>query len=228
MRIDVLTIFPEFFEPTLGISLLGKAQNNGVLEFVIHDLRDWTSDPHRTVDDEPYGGGPGMVMKVEPLSEAIEAIIALDPRKPEVIFLAPIGIPFKQPIAHELAHLDRLLLVCGRYEGFDERAFTYADRIISIGDYVLNGGEVAALVVIEATARLIEGVLGHGQSALEESFSDGLLEYPHYTRPSSFRGEDVPGILLSGNHKEIDRWRLEQSRARTARLRPDLLKGENR
>ncbi|MCL2491367.1 MAG: tRNA (guanosine(37)-N1)-methyltransferase TrmD [Coriobacteriia bacterium] len=227
MRVDILTIFPELFMPVLETSMLGIAQREGILEVYTHDLRDWTDDFHRTVDDEPYGGGPGMVMKCEPIFRAVEAIGAMDSLRPTIVFLAPVGEPFKQAIAQEFSKEARLLLVCGRYEGFDERTFTLADRIISIGDYVLTGGEIAALAVIDATVRLIPGVLGHAQSCEDESFSDGLLEYPHYTRPSIFNGVDVPAILLSGNHKEIERWRRMQSLERTQRLRPDLLKGEN-
>ena len=226
MRVDILTIFPEMFAPVLDVSMLGIAQKRGHLEVHTHDLRDWTHDFHRTVDDEPYGGGPGMVMKCEPIFEAVEAIVGMDARKPEIIFLAPTGAPFKQSIATELADRERLLLVCGRYEGFDERTFALADRTISIGDYVLTGGELGALVIIDAVTRLIDGVLGHAQSAHDESFSDGLLEYPHYTRPSNFRGEEVPAVLLSGNHKEIDRWRRQQSEERTRLLRPDLLEDQ--
>jgi len=226
MRIDILTIFPELFEHTLAISLIGRARKAGILEIAVHDLRDWTDDVHRTVDDEPYGGGPGMVMKCEPIFSAVEEIVALDERAPLIVFLAPVGTPFEQRIARELAGVKRLVLVCGRYEGFDERTFTLADRIISIGDYVLTGGEIPALVVIDAISRLIPGVVGDSASIEDESFSDGRLEYPHYTRPSSFRGLPVPEILLSGNHGEIERWRCEQSLERTRQRRPDLLKGE--
>jgi len=226
MRVDILTIFPEMFAPVLDVSMLGIAQDKGLLEVHTHNLRDWTHDFHRTVDDEPYGGGPGMVMKCEPIFEAVEAIVAMDARTPEVIFLAPIGAPFNQELARDLSQCERILFVCGRYEGFDERVYALADRIISIGDYVLTGGELGALVVIDAITRLLPGVLGHDESAQDESFSDGLLEYPHYTRPSTFRGDEVPAILLSGNHGEIEKWRREQAKARTRELRPDLLEGE--
>jgi len=226
MRVDILTIFPEMFAPVLDVSMLGIAQEKGLLEVHTHDLREWTHDLHKTVDDDPYGGGPGMVMKCEPIFEAVESIVAMDPRKPEVVFLTPIGSSFKQKIARELSTFERLLLVCGRYEGFDDRVYTLADRIVSIGDYVLTGGELGALVIIDAVTRLLPGVLGHDESAQDESFNDGLLEYPHYTRPSSFRGDEVPAILLSGNHGEIDKWRREQAYIRTRELRPDLLEGE--
>jgi len=226
MRVDVVTIFPSMFDEVLSTSMLGIAQDKGLLEVHIHDLRDWTHDFHRSVDDAPYGGGPGMVMKAQPIIEAIESVRRLDERDPEVVFLAPVGTPLKQAVVRELSHLERMILVCGRYEGFDERVFAYADRIISIGDYVLTGGELAALVIIDAVTRLIPGTLGHEQSAQDESFSEGLLEYPHYTRPSSFRGEEVPAILLSGNHRQIDMWRREQSRERTRTLRPDLWEGK--
>ena len=223
MRVDILTIFPELFAPMLSVSMMGRAQEAGLLEVVTHDLRDWTDDVHRSVDDEPYGGGPGMVMKCEPIFSAVEAIKDFDERPAKVVFLAPTGTPFTQAMARELSTGERLLLVCGRYEGFDERVYTLADAIVSIGDYVLTGGEIPALVIIDAVTRLIPGVLGHDESALDESFSDGLLEYPHYTRPSSFRGVAVPEILLSGNHAQIEAWRREQSRQRTRQRRPDLL-----
>jgi len=226
MRVDVLTLFPELFAPMLDVSMMGRAQQAGLVEFHTHDIRDWTEDVHRTVDDEPYGGGPGMVMKCEPVFRAVRDVAAMDDRQPVVVFLAPIGEVFSQGAAQQFSQAARLILVCGRYEGFDERLFALADRIISIGDYVLTGGELPVLVVIDTVVRLIPGVLGHDQSAHDESFSHGLLEYPHYTRPSSFNGDEVPEILLSGNHKAIEQWRREQSLERTRIRRPDLLEGE--
>ncbi|MCL2324354.1 MAG: tRNA (guanosine(37)-N1)-methyltransferase TrmD [Actinomycetia bacterium] len=224
MRIDVLTIFPEMFEPLLGASMIGRARSLKVLETQVHDLRDWTHDFHRTVDDAPYGGGPGMVMMVEPLVRAIEAIQALDERRAHTIFFTPAGVPFTQARAGELAaDFSRLLLVCGHYEGIDERAYLWADEEISIGDYVLTGGELPAHVLIDAVTRLLPGVLGDETSALDESFMKGLLEYPQYTRPAQFRGMMVPEVLLSGHHANIDAWRAEQALERTRRRRPDLL-----
>jgi len=239
MRIDVLSIFPAMFDPVVNESILKIAQEKGAFEFYAHDLRDWTSDLHRTVDDSPYGGGAGMVMKVEPLVKAIEDISAQgsvdssqgspqkSPQKSHVVFMAPVGTPFTQKIAHDYAlNHERLLLVCGRYEGFDERAFDWADDCLSVGDYVLAGGELPAMIVIEAVVRLLPNVLGNAESILEESFSSenaGLLEHPHYTRPSSFRGKSVPDVLLSGNHAEIEKWRRTAALERTQQRRPDLL-----
>ncbi|MCL2024611.1 MAG: tRNA (guanosine(37)-N1)-methyltransferase TrmD [Coriobacteriia bacterium] len=223
MRVDVLTIFPSMFAPVLGESMTGIAQERGFLDLHVHDLRDWTHDLHRTVDDAPYGGGPGMVMKCEPIFEAIEAISKMAPVPPHIIFLAPIGTPFAHAAARELSHHERILLVCGRYEGFDERVLTLADEIISIGDYVMSGGELGAMVIVDAVTRLIPGVLGDAESTVDESFVDGLLEYPHYTRPAEFRGMSVPDVLLSGDHAKIERWRREQSWERTTQLRPDLV-----
>lgn len=224
MRIDVLTILPEMFEAPLSASMLGIARERGVAELHVHDLRDWTHDNHRTTDDSPYGGGPGMVMKPEPLFEAVRAISAMAEEKPHVIFLAPVGRTYDQRRAESFSGFARLLLVCGRYEGFDERAFGLADEIVSIGDYVLTGGEFAAMVVIDSVVRLLPGVLGHENSTEDESFTTGLLEYPQYTRPAQFEGSSVPDVLLSGDHARIAAWRREQAIRRTARLRPDLLK----
>jgi tRNA (guanine37-N1)-methyltransferase len=223
MRIDVLTLFPEMFDAPLSASVLGRAQDEGLWELHTHDLRDWTHDPHRTVDDTPYGGGPGMVMKPEPIYEGVAAVSSLDERPPHVVFLAPTGRRFEQADAGELASKERLLLVAGRYEGIDERAYSLADDVLSIGDYVLTGGELPAMVVIDSTVRLLDGVLGHDESAADESFSAGLLEYPQYTRPQSYRGHDVPEILRSGDHGRIAEWRHEQSLRVTARVRPDML-----
>lgn len=223
MRVDILSLFPEMFPSIFDASMLGIAQKKGILDLHYHNLRDWTSDIHRKVDDEPYGGGAGMVMKCQPIFDAIESIQQMDEAHALTIFFTPTGKPFVQSAAQSLSHEARLLLVCGRYEGFDERTLTLADMQISIGDYVLTGGELAAMVVVDAVTRLIPGVLGHQDSAIDESFSDGMLEYPHYTRPASFRGLDVPDVLLSGNHAAIKQWRENQSTKRTQELRPDLL-----
>ena len=223
MRVDCITTFPDMFDSVMGASIMKRAQTKGLLEFFAHDLRRWTYDRHRTTDDEPFGGGHGLIMKCEPIFEAVEAVTALAEERPEVIFLAPTGVPFTDAEATELSVLPRLLFVCGHYEGIDERCYTLADRIYSIGDYVLTSGELAAMVVIDAAVRKIPGVLGAQMGSVEESFSDGLLEYPQYTRPASFRGMDVPAVLLSGNHAEIAKWRAEQRFLRTRELRPDLL-----
>lgn len=223
MIIDVITIFPAMFDRTMSLSMMGQAREKGVLEFRTHDLRDWTHDRHRTTDDYPYGGGPGMVMKPEPIFEAVEAVRELGPGRGTVVFFTPAGERFSQSHAHALADHDRLIFVCGRYEGFDERVYSLADLELSIGDYVLTGGEVPAMVVTDAVVRLLPGVLGDDGSSVEESFAEGLLEYPQYTRPSSFRGLAVPEVLMSGDHGRIAMWRREQSILRTARIRPDLL-----
>lgn len=223
MRIDVVTIFPEMFEAPLATSMVGRARERGLLDVPVHDLRDWTHDRHRTTDDYPFGGGPGMVMKPEPVFEAVEAVRELVEERAFVVFFTPAGRVLDQSIVEDLASRPRLLLVCGRYEGFDERTLALADLELSIGDYVLTGGEIPALVVIDATARLIPGVLGHEGSAADESFSSGLLEYPQYTRPQVYRGMEIPEVLASGDHARIARWRREQSVLKTARVRPDLL-----
>jgi len=222
MRIDVLTIFPEYFSGVLSTSLLGKAVARGTLEVHLHQLRDWTTDKHRTVDDTPYGGGHGMVMKIEPLALALEAISP--PGAHRVLFSAR-GHRFTQAVAHRLAGLPSLVLVCGRYEGVDERIGSFIDEQLCIGDYVLSGGEAAAAVVIEAVSRLIPGVIGNEGSLHEECFAAGLLEYPQYTRPEVFREQRVPDVLLSGNHAEIARWRRAQAEAATTERRPDMLTG---
>jgi len=229
MRLDVLTIFPEYLA-ALDVSLVGKAAQSGLLDVHLHDLRQWTYDRHRTVDDTPYGGGAGMVMKPEPWGEALDAVAPPDgPTQPRLIVPTPAGRPFTQALAYELAEEPWLAFACGRYEGIDARVAAYAgERMrvdeVSIGDYVLNGGEVAVLVMVEAVARLLPGVIGNPESLAEESHSgDGLLEYPVYTKPVSWRGHDVPEILLSGNHGKIAEWRHEQSISRTAERRPDLL-----
>lgn len=223
MIVDILTIFPEMFEVPMSTSIMGIARDRGHLELRVHDLRDWAHDKHRTTDDYPYGGGPGMVMKPEPLFEAIEAIQELGPVTGKVVFFTPAGLPFRQSVATQLATDQRLILVCGRYEGFDERALTLADLELSIGDYVLTGGELPAMVVVDAITRLLPGVLGDDASSVEESFAEGLLEYPQYTRPASFRGMDVPDVLRSGDHARVAAWRREQAIERTALRRPDML-----
>jgi tRNA (guanine37-N1)-methyltransferase len=228
MRIDVVTIFPEFFD-VLDISLLGKARQTGLLDVRAHNLREFTHDRHRTVDDTPYGGGAGMVMKPEPWGEALDGILgAEETTAPVVIFPSPAGTVFTQKVARELAQRDHLVFGCGRYEGIDQRVFDDTAeraevRLVSIGDYVLNGGEVAVMAMIEAIGRLIPGVVGNPESLVEESHEDGLLEYPSYTKPAAWRGREVPPILLSGNHKAIDDWRRAQQLERTQRVRPDLL-----
>ncbi|MEY4310290.1 MAG: hypothetical protein RLZ71_216 [Actinomycetota bacterium] len=226
MRIDAITIFPSYFD-ALELSLLGKAREKNILDVRVRDLRDWTHDKHKTVDDSPYGGGAGMLMKPEPWGEAFDEILDED-GETIVIFTSPAGELFKQATAQELSNAKHIVFACGRYEGIDQRVVDYAStkakvRLISLGDYVLNGGEVAALAMIEAIARLIPGVIGNAESLVEESHSDGLLEYPSYTKPSSWRGLEVPEILLSGNHAAIAAWRKEQQLERTKRVRPDLL-----
>ncbi|HEY5231533.1 MAG TPA: tRNA (guanosine(37)-N1)-methyltransferase TrmD [Galbitalea sp.] len=224
MRIDIVTIFPEFFS-VLDVSLLGKARQTGLLELEVHDLRDFTHDRHRTVDDTPYGGGAGMVMRPEPWGEAFDRILS-----PEsvVIFPSPAGERFTQGIARELSEAQHLVFGCGRYEGIDQRVVEDAAsratvRELSLGDYVLNGGEVAAMAMIEAIGRLIPGVVGNPESLTEESHEDGLLEYPSYTKPAEWRGLEVPPVLLSGNHGAIATWRHDQQLERTKRVRPDLI-----
>jgi tRNA (guanine37-N1)-methyltransferase len=226
MRIDAITIFPDYFK-ALNLSLLGKAREKELIELNVHDLRDFTHDKHKTVDDSPYGGGAGMLMKPEPWGEALDEVLAEDGSS-IVIFTSPAGEQFKQATAYELATAKHLVFACGRYEGIDQRVVDYAQtksqvRLISLGDYVLNGGEVAALAMIEAVARLIPGVIGNAESLAEESHTDGLLEYPSYTKPASWRGFDVPEVLTSGNHAAIAAWRKEQQIERTKRVRPDLL-----
>jgi tRNA (guanine37-N1)-methyltransferase len=223
VRVDVVSIFPEVFEPVLASSMLGLARDRGLLDVRTHDLRDWTEDVHRKVDDTAYGGGPGMVMKPEPFFRAVHDLKAEAPGECTVILMTPQGRRFDQATAEDLALREHLIVLCGRYEGFDERIRSLADLQISIGDYILTGGELPALVVIDAVSRLIPGVLGHEDSAVEESFSWGLLEYPHYTRPPQFAGMMVPDVLLSGDHARIAAWRRRQALARTAALRPDLL-----
>lgn len=224
MRVDVISVFPGIFEPYVGASMLGIAREKGALEFAAHDLRDWAlPGVHRAVDDSPYGGGAGMVLRPEPYFAAVRGVTALDERKPLVVLMSPQGETLTQETAERLAGEERLLILCGRYEGFDERIRSLADLELSIGDYVLTGGELPAMVVIDAVARLLPGVLGGEDSAGDESFTTGLLEYPQYTRPASFEGMAVPNVLVSGDHGRIARWRREQAIARTAKRRPDLL-----
>lgn len=273
MIIETLSTFPCMYDSVMNSSMMRIAQEKGILDFHAYDLRDWTHDRHRTTDDDPYGGGAGLVMKCEPLFEAYDEICARGPLlsgdwrerdavqslgspdsresptgafgscgtrfvddigfssegsqprapKPCTIFLAPQGEPFCDEIALDLAKEERLLFICGHYEGIDERAYTLANRVISLGDYVLTSGELASMVVIDAVVRKLPGVLGAEDGAITESFSDGLLEYPQYTRPAEFRGMRVPDVLLSGDHGKVAKWRREQSLLRTARLRPDLL-----
>lgn len=270
MIIETLSTFPDMYESVMGASMMRIAQEKGILDFKAYDLRDWTHDRHRTTDDEPYGGGDGLVMKCAPIFEAYESLCASPcggsdaadrasgegaadvagqmpgdssgaaqasgegsasaaadqaASKPYTIFLAPQGRRFDDACACELAKQDRLLFICGHYEGIDERAYTLADEVISLGDYVLTSGELASMVVIDAVVRKLPGVLGAETGALGESFADGLLEYPQYTRPATFNGMQAPAVLLSGNHGAVDRWRREQSLERTYRLRPDLLEG---
>ena len=224
MKIDAISIFPDFFS-VLDISLLGKARESGLIEFKAHDLRTYTHDRHKTVDDTPYGGGAGMVMKPEPWGEAFDELLV---GRPTVIFTTPAGKSFSQEVAQELSTKSHLIFACGRYEGIDQRVVEYAKAHaevmeLSIGDYVLNGGEVAAVAMIEVICRLIPGVIGNTQSLADESHADGLLEYPSYTKPQSWRGLEVPEVLLSGHHAEIEAWRREQSLKRTQTNRPDLL-----
>ncbi|SVA84824.1 uncharacterized protein METZ01_LOCUS137678 [marine metagenome] len=221
MKVDVITLFPAMFAGPLDESIISRARESGRLELAIHDLREWTHDRHRTVDDEPYGGGPGMVIKPEPIFEAIEAL-ATDATC--VIMLTPQGDRFSQPKARELVGQEHLLLLCGSYEGFDERIRSRVHHEISIGDYVLTNGALPAMVVIDAVTRLLPGVLGDDASSVEESFSGEMLEYPQYTRPSDFRGMKVPEVLLSGNHAEIEKWRRTEADQRTRARRPDMLK----
>lgn len=225
MLIETLSTFPHMYDSVMGSSMMRIAAEKGLIEFRAHDLRDWTHDRHRTTDDDPYGGGQGLVMKCEPIFEATDDLFARSSSHPTVIFLAPTGDRFDDACASELSTHDHLLFVCGHYEGIDERAYALADRVLSIGDYVLTSGELASMVVIDAVVRKIPGVLGDDLGAVDESFNGGLLEYPQYTRPASYRGMDVPDVLLSGNHAAIATWRREQSLVRTAHARPDLLKG---
>jgi tRNA (guanine37-N1)-methyltransferase len=227
MKFHILTIFPEFFHGPLDYGVVAKAEQAGRLEIQVHDLRNWTYDRHRTVDDRPFGGGEGMLLKPQPLFEAVEAVLPQRSERTRVILLSAQGRLFQQRDAERLAQHDELLLICGRYEGVDERVAEHlADEEISVGDYVLSGGELGAAIIVDTVARLLPGVLGNEDSARNESFSaenEGLLDCPQYTRPADFRGWKVPEELLSGNHAEIKEWRRKASRAKTERLRPELL-----
>lgn len=221
MRLDIITLFPAMFTGPFDESIVGRARRQGLIEINLINLRDFTHDKHRTVDDSPYGGGAGMVLKCEPLFEAVESL-----RTPtsQVILLCPQGQTLRQPVARELATESHLILICAHYEGVDERVrLALVDRVISIGDYILTNGNLAAMILVDAVVRLLPGVLGSDDSSVEESFSQNLLEYPHFTRPETFRGMQVPEILLSGNHQAIARWRHDQSLERTRERRPDLL-----
>lgn len=225
MLIETLSVFPGVFDAYLSASIMGRAQDKGIFEFRAHDLRDWTHDRHRTVDDAPFGGGQGMLMKPAPIFEAVADIREQDQRAPHIVFFTPTGAPFNQRVAERLSGEDRILFVCGRYEGMDERAYSLADECLSLGDYVLTGGELAAMVVTDAVVRLLPGALGDEMSPVDESFSlEGLLEYEQYTRPAVYDGMTVPEVLLSGDHAKVDAWRRKNAIERTARLRPDLLK----
>ncbi|MHC4556544.1 MAG: tRNA (guanosine(37)-N1)-methyltransferase TrmD [Planctomycetota bacterium] len=229
MRIDILTLFPDMFESPLSCSILKRAQENGVIEIALTDIRDFSTDNYRKVDDKPYGGGPGMVMMPGPVFDCFEHVQKLSPEKARVILLSPQGQKFNQAKALELSLEKRLILIAGKYEGFDERIRTgLGAEQISIGDYVLSGGELAAMVIIDAVVRLLAGVLGDEDSAKDDSFSEGLLEYPQYTRPEVFRDMKVPDILLSGDHDKIAEWRSRQALERTKKWRPDLLNGNEK
>jgi tRNA (guanine37-N1)-methyltransferase len=227
MRFHVVTIFPEFFAGPFEHGVVAKAKQAGRLDICVHDLRNWTYDRHRSVDDRPFGGGEGMLLKPEPLFRAVETILPVRSDRSRIVLLSALGRKFGQSVARELAELDELVLICGRYEGVDERVAEHlADDELSIGDFVLSGGELAATVVVDVVARLLPGVLGNEDSSLNESFSEasgGLLDCPQYTRPADFRGWKVPDVLLGGNHEEIRRWRCAASTAKTKRYRPDLL-----
>ena len=225
MRIDILTLFPEMFQNVLGESMLKIASEKELVSFHLHNIRDYSNDKHRCVDDKPYGGGAGMVMKPEPVFNAVEAVELLDDAVSTKILLTPQGKTFNQGIADNLSKETRLMIICGRYEGFDERIRSGIDALeISIGDYVLTGGEIPAMVVIDSISRLVPGVLGGDDSLQDESFMNRMLEYPQYTRPAEFRGMKVPEVLKSGHHSKIEEWRMENAILRTQERRPDLLK----
>lgn len=231
MHFDVFTLFPEMFSGAFDASIMRRAREAGAVTLALHNIRDYATDRHHMTDDTPYGGGGGMVMKPEPIWNAVEAVLGYDPAGPEappIILLTPQGRPFTQALACDLASRERLVLICGRYEGVDERVRQHlATEEISIGDYVLSGGEIPALVIVDAVVRLLPGVLGDPGATADDSFASGLLEYPHYTRPAVYRGYSVPEILLSGHHAEIDRWRRRQALLRTYARRPDLLARAN-
>jgi tRNA (guanine37-N1)-methyltransferase len=226
MRIDILTLFPDICRAPLSASMMKRAQESGAIDLRIHNLRDWTSDKHHVVDDAPFGGGQGMVMKPEPIFAAVEDLQSkIENRKSKIVLMSPTGRKFDQKVAMEFSEESHLIIICGHYEGVDHRVIEHlVDAEISIGDYVLTNGAIAAVILVDAVVRLLPGVLGDEQSAVDDSFSGGLLEGPQYTRPSEFRGWKVPDILLSGNHGAIAKWRKEQARQRTQQNRPDLLK----
>lgn len=226
MLIQTLSTFPHMYDSVMGESMMKRAQESGAISFEAFDLRDWTYDRHRTTDDYPYGGGVGLVMKCEPVFEAVESILDGEPAR--VVFLSPTGRTFDDAYACELAKSERILFVCGHYEGMDERVYALATDVVSLGDYVLTSGELASMVVIDAVARKLPGVLGAVEGADDESFAHGLLEYPQYTRPAEFRGMAVPEVLLSGHHANIEQWRRQESLKRTASLRPDLISAARR
>ncbi len=231
MRFDVVTLFPEIFSGYLDQGLLKKAIDRSLVNVQLHDLRAWSTDKHQKVDDRPFGGGPGMVLQVQPVVDCVEHVQKLEKTPGQVILLTPQGKPLAQPMVEQLADQPRQILLCGRYEGFDQRVIDLLDPLeISIGDYILNGGEVAAMVVIDAVTRLLPGVLGDERSAVEDSFSTGnrILEGPQYTRPRQYRGHDVPDVLLSGDHEAIARWRKEQSKKKTQQQRADLINKDSR
>ncbi len=225
LRIDILTLFPEMFGPVLGTSIPSRAAAKGLVEYHLTNIRDFSTDAHKSVDDRPFGGGPGMVMMCQTMFDAVEAVERLDERLATRILLTPQGRPLTQDLVGELAGRERLLLIAGHYEGFDERiSIGLSPMEVSIGDYVLSGGEVAAMVLVDAVVRLLPGALGHEQGAEDETFAGGLIEYPQFTRPREFRGMSVPDVLLSGNHKLIAAWRMDQRKLRTEERRPDLWK----
>lgn len=222
MRVDVITLFPEFVGQLREFSIVGRAMGEKKIEFVVHNLRDWSKDNYGSVDGRVYGGGPGMLIRVDVVAEAIAAVKKTN--KGKVILLSPQGEVYEQKVARELVKQEGVILVCGHYEGFDERVREYVDLEISIGDYVLTGGELAAMVVVDSIVRLLPGVLGDDKSSNDESFEEGLLEYPQYTRPEKYDGKEVPAVLLSGHHGEIGKWRREEAKKRTRKRRPDLLR----
>lgn len=228
MKFHIITLFPEMFSGVLSLGVTGRAVENGILDVSLYNIRDYTTDRHRTVDDTPYGGGAGMVMKVEPIAACIEEVRKSAPSA-RILLASPGGKPFDQRMAEDLAGEGEVIILCGRYEGVDERVKElFAATEFSIGDYVMTGGEIAAMAVLDTVGRLVPGVLGSTESATEESFSEGLLEYPQYTRPAEFRGMKVPDVLLSGNHRDIAKWRRGRSVEKTGEVRPDLLVGMNR
>ena len=224
MKIEIITLFPEMFREVFSSSILKRAQEQGYLQVVLHQLRDHTLDRHRKVDDYPFGGGAGMLMQAQPLFDNIETILAKTPEKPHILYMSPSGSPLQQTNLEQLSHKKHIVILCGHYEGVDQRVLdTFVDQEISLGDFVLTGGEIPAMALVDGISRLIPGVLGHDESSAEESFSDGLLEYPHYTRPAVFRNLPVPSVLLEGNHGAIARWRKKESLRRTLKVRPELL-----